>query len=286
MSKSTLPLFELKKNIIYAIHDSIELNGDLYTPTGNGLFPVLITVHGGGWVRGARSQFQNWATFLASHGYAIFNITYRFAGTGSKMFPGSVQDIRSAVQFIRATSKEHSIDSERIGLFGASAGAHLSALAALGHDDSLFANGYPKDEHKSKSAKVKALLGFYGIYDLAEMWHHYRIQSPGENNLTKYLGCELYENRKVYFDSSPISYAITKKSELSVFLSVGTDDDLVHKEAQTDAFLLALKQAGFFVRCCVVPGAPHFYVSDPFEEEGSFTNYVAPRLLRFLKEKL
>ena len=48
----------------------------------------------------------------------------------------------------------------------------------------------------------------------------------------------------------------------------------------------ALKQAGFFARTAVVPGAPHYWLSDPIDEPGSFSGFLAPRLVRFLAERL
>jgi hypothetical protein len=71
-----------------------------------------------------------------------------------------------------------------------------------------------------------------------------------------------------------------------VLLSWGTRDDLVDSKQQSEAFLLALKQAGFFVRTAVVPGAPHYWLSDPIDEPGSFSGFLAPRLVRFLAERL
>jgi hypothetical protein len=50
--------------------------------------------------------------------------------------------------------------------------------------------------------------------------------------------------------------------------------------------LLALKQAGFFARTAVVPGAPHYWLSDPIDEPGGFSGFLAPRLVRFLAERL
>src|SRR5262249_1564051 len=66
---------------------------------------------------------------------------------------------------------------------------------------------------------------------------------------------------------------------------VGTEDDLVNRRAQTDAFLLKLKQANFFVRTCIVQGAPHYWLSDPIEEPASYSGFLAPRLMRFLQER-
>jgi hypothetical protein len=50
--------------------------------------------------------------------------------------------------------------------------------------------------------------------------------------------------------------------------------------------VLALNQAGFYVRSVILQAAPHFWVSDPIEEAGSFSGFLAPRLLRFLQTQL
>jgi hypothetical protein len=159
-----------------------------------------------------------------------------------------------------------------------------SSLAALSGD--TFLGGYPQDKHAGVSAKVKALAGVYGVYDLKEMWHRYGMQSPRENNIENFLGAPPMENPRLYFDASSINYATVANNQIGVFLSVGTEDDLVDRTAQTDAFLLALKQAGFFVRTCIVQGAPHYWLGDPIEEPDSYPGFVAPRLVRFLQERL
>ena len=94
------------------------------------------------------------------------------------------------------------------------------------------------------------------------------------------------DDRRAYFDASPVSYATFANNKIAVFLACGTEDDLVDRASQTDAFLLALKQAGFFVRTTIVQGAPHYFGGDPIDEPGSFSGVLAPRLMRFLQEKL
>lgn len=277
---------ETRMGLTYATHDSVALGGDLYLPKGAGPFPVLIGVHGGGWVQGARGQFQYWGPYLAARGTALLAISYRFAKTGQKTFPHAVQDVLAAVQFVRGSAKEFRIAPERIGIFGHSAGGNLGALAALGGGSPLFAGGYPQDPHARESTEVKVFAGVYGVYDLAAMWQAYNLQSPSANNIEKFLGAALPENRKLYFDASPISYATTANNKIAVHLSVGTEDDLVDRRANTDAFVLALKQAGFYVRTTILQGAPHYWGSDPIEEPGSFSGFLAPRLMRFLAEKL
>src|SRR6266849_11131040 len=129
---------ETRGGVAYANHDGVSLLGDLYLPAGSGRFPALIAVHGGGWQAGARSAFQFWGPYLAERGYALFAISYRLAKKGEKAFPQAVHDVLAAVQFVRASAGQFKVDPERIGLFGASAGAHLAALATLGGSSSIF----------------------------------------------------------------------------------------------------------------------------------------------------
>jgi acetyl esterase/lipase len=269
--------------IAYAEHDGVELLGDLYIPKGRRDAPALVAAHGGGWVQGARSAFQYWGPYLAARGVALFSIGYRLA-TKSKTYPQAVTDVLAGVQFMRGKAGELGIDPQRIGLMGASAGAHLAALAALG--GAKFAGAYPQDPFAATPASVKALVAVYGIYDVLAMWTSYQVQGGTENNIQKFLGAAPMENRQLYFDASPVSYATYANNKVAVLLVTGTEDDLVDRKAQTEPFQLALKQAGFFVRPCIIHGAPHYWMSDPIEEPGSYSGFLAPRLMRFLAEKL
>jgi acetyl esterase/lipase len=273
----------IQNGIAYAHHDGVELAGDLYLPNNAKAVPALVAVHGGGWVQGARSAFQYWGPYLAARGIAVFAISYRLAAK-TKMFPQAVQDVLAGMQFLRGKAAGFGIDPQRIGLLGASAGAHLAALAAL--SGKTFIGGYPGDPFASIDAGVKALVGVYGIYDVTAMWTNYQVQGGRENNIQKFMGVSPMENRQAYFDASPISYATYDKNSIGVLLVTGTEDDLVDRKVQTEPFQLALKQANFFVRPCIVHGAPHYWMNDPVEEPGGYCAFLAPKLLRFLVEKL
>ena len=270
--------------VAYAQHDGVELLGDLYLPAGAKEVPALIAVHGGGWVQGVRTAFQYWGPYLAARGVAVFSISYRLATKG-KTYPQAVHDVLAGVQFVRGKAGEFGIDPQRIGIMGASAGAHLAALAALG--GKKFAGGYPQDAFASVSTEVKALIGVYGVYDMVAMWTSAQGQAPPGNNIVeKFLGVPPMENRQLYFDATPISYATFANNKIGVLLVTGTQDALVDPVTNTYAFQLALNQAGFFVRPCIVHGAPHYWMNDPIEEPGSYSGFLAPRLMRFLAEKL
>jgi len=286
LSDTTKSKTEFRQGIVFATHDGVALAGDLYLPVGAGPFPLIVNVHGGYWRRGARESYQYWGPYLAERGYAGFTISYRLTKPGRKTFPEAVHDVRAAVQFMRGRAEEFRLDADRFALWGNSAGAQLAALVALAGDGPLFAGAYGQDPRAGVSTSVKVLIGVYGIYDLVAQWRVSQIGNPGDNLVESYLGCSPVQDRRRYFDASPISHAVIGNNKTAVYLSWGTEDDVVDHRAQSHEFLLALKQAGFNVRTCVLHGASHYWLSDPIEEPASHSGFLAPRLLRFLAERL
>jgi acetyl esterase/lipase len=276
---------EIRRDLIYATHDGVALAGDYYVPKGPGKFPVVIAMHGGGWQLGDRTLYRFWGPYLAQRGIALFSIEYRLSKPGQPSHPKAVQDVRAAIQFVKYKADDLKVDPQRVALMGASAGAHLAALAALAGDTAPFAAAYPGDPYASVSAKVKAVVGAYGVYDLVQHWNHELVSRPRDQTLEKFLGTTPMDNRKIYFEASPINYAIRANNQISVFLTWGTGDDMV-SNSQSEDFLLALKQAEFYVRTAPVPGAPHFWISSPMDDPGSPTGFVAPQIVRFLQQRL
>jgi acetyl esterase/lipase len=267
-------------DIAFAGGDGAELLGDLYMPDGVDTTPVLVAVHGGGWQVGNRKFYIHWGPYLARHGIAVFAIEYRLTKPGAKAYPNAVRDVRAAVGFIRANAGQYRLDPERIGLIGDSAGAHLSALVALAGNEPTFTPGLSAAVER---IAVKVVVGFYGVYDMAAQWQHDLAVRPRDNITEKFLGAALFVDRRVYFESSPISYATTDRNATRFLLLHGTEDDVVAARTQSQPFVLALKQAGFFVPTVVIPGAGHFFVTDPVDNT-SYGGIAAPRVVRFLKE--
>src|SRR5258708_32582033 len=117
---------------------------------------------------------------------------------GVKPWPGAVYDTKAAVQYVRAQASSLGVDPERIGLIGDSAGAHLSALVALAGEEPLFSSEYRSDPHAAVSAKVKTVVGFYGVYDMAGQWEHDLVTRPRDNIVEKLLGASPMVNRKLF----------------------------------------------------------------------------------------
>jgi acetyl esterase/lipase len=278
-----------RSGIPFVEHDGVKLAGDLYLPKGIDKPPVIVAAHGGGWQIGGPKFYQYWGPYLARHGIALFAVAYRLSKPGAKTFPGAVYDVKSAVQYVRANAAELGVDPARIGLMGDSAGAHLVSLVALAGDEPLFSTEYRNDPHAATPANVKTVVGFYGVYDMQAQWLHDQIARPRDQITEKFLGASPLQSRRTYFDASPISYTTLDKREKTgtrFLLLHGTNDDIVDPQTQSQAFLTALKQAGFFSRTIVVPGSGHFWASDPIEEPGSYAGQAAPQLLRFLRDGL
>lgn len=146
---------------------------DLYTPknTSAEKLPVLIYIHGGGWVEGdkvvnADNYLETTVKKLIDKKYAVISINYTLL-SDSIHFPLPLEDTKDAVRWVRKNAEKYHFDPNNIGLFGASAGAHLSMMAAYTPDNTYLGN----PELSSYSAKVNYVIDHYGPADLNKLFH-------------------------------------------------------------------------------------------------------------------
>lgn len=109
--------------------------GDLYLPKGEGLWPVVVTIHGGGWNGRDRSDMEKFGRRLARQGFAAYNIGYRLAP--DHRHPAQLEDVRAALAHLTVLAERYPLDLDRVGLMGYSAGGHLALLAAATADDAI-----------------------------------------------------------------------------------------------------------------------------------------------------
>ncbi|MFL6796886.1 MAG: alpha/beta hydrolase fold domain-containing protein [Xanthobacteraceae bacterium] len=276
---------EVRRSLRYAAHDGVELTGDLYLPHGRDGAPLLVSVHGGGWQVGNPDFYQHWGPLLAANGFGCFAIRYRLASAEAKSYPAAIYDVKAALRFAHENGPELGFDPGRIGLVGDSAGAHLAGLAALAGD--TFVPQLRDHGDLAAPADVKVVVGFYGVYDLLAQWQHDQIARPRDQITEKFLGTSPSLDRQRFLQASPINHVSGQTKNKPAFLLIyGTDDEIVDPQTQSQAFLAVLKEAGFFVRTFVLPGAGHFWAADPMEEPGSLSARAAFPVIRFLREKL
>jgi acetyl esterase/lipase len=113
----------------YVVRGRQALLADLYIPaSAPGPLPVIVWLHGGGWRFGDRRVGPDLLRFFASSGFAMASLDYRL--TTEAIFPAQIEDVKAGIRWLRAVAPEYNLDSNRIGLWGASSGGHLAALAA------------------------------------------------------------------------------------------------------------------------------------------------------------
>ncbi len=127
-----------KRDLVYGEAGGETLKLDVCTPEGAGPFPVVILVHGGGWSSGDKAGAEKpnsgaditpWFAPLTEAGFVWFSINYRLAP--AHRWPACLDDIRTAVAWVRAHAAEFGGDPACIALMGHSAGGHLALMAAL-----------------------------------------------------------------------------------------------------------------------------------------------------------
>ena len=101
---------------------------DIYLPDeGDGPFPVICEFHGGAWMFGDKRDNQQEPMLRGlKKGYAVICVNYRLSGEA--IFPSQIHDCKAAIRFIRKNAQRFMLNGEKIGVWGASAGAHLVSL--------------------------------------------------------------------------------------------------------------------------------------------------------------
>jgi len=143
-----------------------DLRCDVYMPPQTGTSrPGVLLVHGGGWVRGDRTQLRGYGILLGRLGYVCVAPEYRL--TGESKWPAQIHDVKAALRWMRANAGRLGIDSEKIAVEGNSAGGHLSLMIAGTQNMSEFEGdgGNP-----GVSTSVAACVAFYPPGRLAELY--------------------------------------------------------------------------------------------------------------------
>lgn len=125
-------------DLVYATNDPCQ-KLDVYRPRGSAgvALPVIVSVHGGGWVYGDKERYQWYCMSLAQRGFAVVNFTYRLAP--EHQFPASMVDTCAVFAWVLAHAEEHGFDVGHVFAVGDSAGAHMLAMFCAACNDPAYA---------------------------------------------------------------------------------------------------------------------------------------------------
>jgi acetyl esterase/lipase len=226
-------------------------------------FPLLVYIHSGGWLMNNKKDCPGY--FFAQRGFAVACINYRYSHEA--LFPAQIQDVQEAVRWLKAHAEEYSFDRDRIGVFGASAGGHLSALlGSAGNDRRLLG----KTAYPHLSPQVQAVADWYGPTDFSQVPPAF-AGSPTPATLASYndkpwfvyteavtrlVGGAIATHQKVATLANPIPYIDAHDPP---FLIVHGDADRVVPLSQSELLAKALQAKGVEVDFRAVPGLTHSY---------------------------
>ena len=251
----------LQLDFVYSSPDGIHLRFDCLHPATNEAAPLIVFIHGGGWISGERENFREIADVFVEKGYAAALIQYRLAPLNP--FPAAVEDVQAFVRYARDNSDVLNILPNRIASFGSSAGGHLAAM--LGVTDVVF-NG--------TSSRVNAVVDYSGLTDLRDYKKkHFDISW----SFLEQFMAEPYEgNKDLYKSASPV--ALVDSESAPTLIVHGEADDIV-PIAQSQALAAAFTKNNVPYRFISVPGEGHSFsmASWPIIELAT---------LEFLKERL
>ena len=237
------------RDLTYATVDGVALQLDLYLPDEyTKPLPLVVWIHGGGWVTGERSPCP--IAKLATRGYAVASVSYRLA-QGDAIFPAPLHDCKAAVRWLRASAWRFGCDGERIGVWGASAGGHLAALLGT-------VQGNPTLEGSEGitgvSSRVQCVVALFPATDFVHLEEqrddHWRINFVAK----ALLHGPPSANPELAAAASPITHVA--RDNAPMLLIHGTADGVI-PPAQSSRMHAALEAAGAENRLLLIEGMPH-----------------------------
>lgn len=222
--------------------------------------------------------------YLAERNFVVASINYRTVPNAR--FPQPIEDVKSAIRFLKANSAKFGIDAEKIFVIGDSAGGYLTAFAAVTNGDKIFNVG----ENLEQSSKITAAVDLYGISDLTQIAANFPedvqplYDSAGSiaalfvNGIPAFGGVDggIKAHPLAAEKANPINY-ITKNSA-PMLLMHGTADNVV-SPAQTDLLFQALKNHGVEAERYLIPDANH---ADEYWQQDEVLELITEFLTRHI----
>ncbi len=243
---------ELIQNVVYSTVGGRELRIDILRAVDRPSepLPVVVWIHGGGWHQGRKEFGLGRMYGLPERGYLGALVEYRL--TGEAAWPAQIHDCKCAIRFLRAHAEQYSIDPDRIGVWGASAGGHLAAMLGV-------SGGVPELEGEGgwpdHSSRVQAICDWYGPADLTQLAEVKARRGP-DTPLAMLLGGPPEEKVDIARQASPITYVTTDDPP---FLIMHGDQDRVVPLEQSQKLHDALTGAGVEVELVVMEGHGHAF---------------------------
>ncbi len=246
--------------MIYSREGGAPLELHFYPAIGATQAPLVVSIHGGSWQSGDNQGFKPMDRYLAGRGYAVADVVYRLAPRWP--YPAASDDVRAAIEFLRARADSLHLDPDRVVLLGRSAGGQIALDVA----------------YRGEDPGIRGVISFYGPTDLRWSWEH-----PGNplvidtrGVLRDYLSGDPI-TASARFDAASAVRALRPGLQPTLLLQGGRDElvsphhsaDLDHRLAETDARHLEV----------ALPWATHGFDFVPFGPGGQLSTFALEWML-------
>ena len=271
------------QGLCYPAPDGSPRPFDLYLPDeGEGPYPLIISVSGGGWYFGHPTSQHLGKTIHSAvkRGYAIASLAC--TSSAEQIFPYQIREIRCALQYLRKNAARWQLDPDWVAYWSSSSGGHLSLMAALTVDEAAF--DCPLPELAGQSAAVQAMVAIYPICqlgakdaDFGALGLKSAFDRTGERCMDSlFLGCPVEYNEALRDYASPM-FHITPSAPPLLLMHGAADVVVPYPYSQRFVEKYQEIAGADAARFLLLPGAGH---SDPrFKDEA-----MCGRILDFLDE--
>jgi acetyl esterase/lipase len=240
-------------------------------------WPVIVVIHGGGWIEGDKSSFAS-DTYgvpgnivdFARLGFAAAAIDYRLSKEAS--YPAALDDCRAAIRWLREHAAEYHLDPQKIGAYGNSAGGHLALLLGL------FDDAADRGKSLEQTSRVQTVASDSGPIDLLTDYRNGALRTV----IGGFMGGSPEGQRLATFEEASPSHYVSAHGP-PLLLIYGEADTQVDVKA-ADRFVAALSEAGrkdvTYLRLAAVDHCPHSLQRVPY-----VTDAVNQFFIRTLKPR-
>jgi acetyl esterase/lipase len=251
-----LSRYEVQPNIVYHVANNYEAKLDVYWPAdAKQPMPVVIVIHGGGWIEGTKEERVFETLPYLQMGFAAVNVEYRLGRVS--LAPAAVEDCRCALHWVFANAKKFNFDPSRVVLQGGSAGGHLALITgmltpAAGFDHECRTpedNIWSENPGTDKDPRVAAIVNWFGISDVPDELHG----PNAKGYAVVWLGDQPNAD-EIAKRVSPINYV---DSHTPPIITIHGDKDALVPYAQSVRLHKALDGAKVPNQLVTIPGGNH-----------------------------
>lgn len=277
------------RDVEYLRHGDKPLLARLYTPKGDGPFPMVVEVHGGAWIREDRLKDAVINEPLAKSGVVVASLEFRMPPEAS--YPASMADINYAVRWLKSQAKTLRGNAERVGLMGTSSGSQQAMLVAMRPRDARYAAIPLAAGSPALDARVQCVVLCWPVIDPLGRYRYAKALKESGKPYPEVVDRVLpghdqyWKTEEAMAEGSPvIALERGERVEMPPVIYLQGTEDLAHPRADLDRFVTAYRKAGGQVELELFEGAGQGYIAKtPMTEAGRRT---IARIIEFVHKQL